>query len=107
MDKSFGNSGGRSDSGFRGSSAASSHGLLDATGWEDSSGYSHTTRSDFKMIKKVNISAKYFLVACISYAHSTTRGQWIYRPAATRAMRKWHVMIYDFNYLTKHITYAS
>ena len=44
MDKSFGNSGGRSDSGFRGSSAASSHGLLDATGWEDSSGYSHTTR---------------------------------------------------------------
>ena len=37
-----------------------------------------------------------------------TRGQWTYRPAATRAMRKWHVMIYDLNYfnLTKYVTYA-
>ena len=28
-----------------------------------------------------------------------TRGQWPYRPAATRAMRNRHVMLYDLNYL--------
>ena len=29
-----------------------------------------------------------------------TRGQWPYRPAATRAMRNRHVVLYDLNYPT-------
>ena len=30
----------------------------------------------------------------------TTRGQWPFRPAATRAMKNRHVMLYDLNYLS-------
>ena len=32
-----------------------------------------------------------------------TRGQWPYKPAATRAMRNRHVTLYDLNYLSKYI----
>ena len=41
--------------------------------------------------------------------HAVTRGQWPFRPAATRAMRNRHVMLYDFHYLGiyVHIAYKS
>ena len=47
------------------------------------------------------------LLKSMCYTGKVTRGQWPLRPAATRAMRNRHVMLYDLHYLGIYVHVAS